>query len=334
MPCRTRFSVPVLLGLSLICQPALSTPVSPAPSVHATVNGPAAIAPPPAMPERIATVSAEEMQRLRNEVAAAQSTLQKDIAAVRPSWWERLLPAGMGLLGVLVGGWVSWRLQSRQLGLSEKLQRQQLRDNERLGRAKAAFESLSKVIDYRSKQVNEFYSPLRLMLRRSNGVRRQLTDQLRAKDPSRFVYVAEADGRDHLFVNMTSGTQVRFRLIEHMHELATKHVELMPLVREIVNIGESMTQLIDSKGGLALNESDRLNSLLGRYLAHFSILRDVTDKAEKSPALLEALQYNVAYPVELDGVLDADAKQLTDEIDEWKASSQKMWAEASNALPT
>jgi len=105
----------------------------------------------------------------------------------------------------------------------------------------------------------------------------------------------------------------------------------MPLVHEI-GIGVTMATLIDAKGGMALN-SDRLTTLLGRYLAHFSILRDVAEKADKNLNVLATLRYNVAYPVELDSALAEDMKTITDEIDAWKRLSRQMWDEASK-MPT
>lgn len=310
--------------LIALCAALSASPAArPAPS-PTTAPTPLATAPPrPIVAAPVAAATAADVREL-------QRALKADIAAVRPAWWERLIPAVSGLVGVLVGGLLGWLQQRRQLALTAKMQQQQLQENERIGRARAGFESLSKVVDFQAKQVNEFYSPLRLMLRRSGGVRGQLTDQLQAKDPARFTYVREADGRDHLFVVDADGSKTRFRLIEHMHELATSHSELMPLVREIVNIGVTMTTLIDAKGGMAINESDRLNTLLGRYLAHFSILRDVTEKADKNPALLAALRYSVAYPNELDSALEEDMTSLTNQIEAWKRLSRQMWDEASN----
>jgi hypothetical protein len=266
---------------------------------------------------------------LHDEIRQMQATIKSDIETVRPAWWERLVPAGIGFAGVFVGGLLGWFQQGRQLKLSAQLQQEQLHEYERIGRAKAGYESLSKVIEYQTKQLNEFYSPLRLMLLRSGGVRRQLTDQLQAKAPKRFNYVTEADGRDHLFAIEPDGTPKRFRLIEHMHELVTSHVEFMPLVQEILNIGIAMSELVNAKGGMAITTSDRLTVLLGRYLAHLSILRDVATKAVDAPGLLDKLRYNLAYPVELDGALDEDMATLTSQIEAWKELSQQMWREAT-----
>lgn len=322
-------SPPVSGAAAAATPPQTAAPRSPAlaPMAH-----PEPLATPSRSLVSVPSATAADVHTLREDVARLRGTLQADIAGVRPAWWERMIPAFIGLAGVLVGGLITWRLQRRQLDLSERLHALQLKETERIGQAKAGYESLSKLIEYQTRQINEFYSPLRLMLRRSGGVRTQLCEQLRQVNPKRFVFVTEADGRDHLFVVEPDGTQVRFRLISHMHELATKHAHLLPLVDEIVSIGKTMSELIDTKGGLAVNDNDSLTALLGTYLAHYSILRDVAEKARRNPAMLATVQYNVAYPNALDATLDTDMAALTAKVEEWKQLSQTMWQLASPAV--
>jgi hypothetical protein len=312
------------LGLAaLVCQPVWAQ--APAKSTAAATTSP--VNTESTVGHHMPATTADVAQ-MREQLTGMDRSMRDAIATVRPSWWERLVPALIGLLGVLVGGVLSTLQQQRQIALNIELQKLQLKEGERIGHAKAGFESLSKVVDYQSRQINEFYYPLRLMLRRSSGVRRQLCDQLSTKAPKRFVFNNEADGRTHLFVVEADGKKKRFRLIEHMNELATSHAEFLPLVKEIVNIGSEMSALIHNKGGMTIAGSESLTVLLGIYLAHFSILRDVANKAEKSPAVLATLKYNVAYPVELDAVLDVDIALLTAEIEKWKTLSQAMWQPA------
>lgn len=328
----------MLAGSATVHAQAPTAPVVPttavsAPTVPTTPDVPAPRASRSA-PVLCDGASAQDIAQVREDIRKLRESLQTQIATVRTSWWERLIPLGIGLFGVFIGGLLGWLQQGRQLKLSTALQQQQLRENERIGRAKAGYESLSKVIEYQMRQVNEFYSPLRLMLQRSGGVRRQLCDQLVAKEPTRFQMVMEDDHREHLYVKEADGTTTPFRLIQHMHELITRHAELMPLVYEIVNIGVAMVDLINTKGGMAITGSEVVNTGLGRYLAHFSILRDVASKAKTAPALLLKIQYNVAYPRELDGALGADMATLAKQIEEWKALSRQMWEQASQGAPT
>lgn len=307
-------------------------PAAPRSPVLAPMEPPESLGAPSRSLVSVPSATAADVQTLREDVARLRGTLQADISAVRPAWWERMIPAFIGLAGVLVGGLITWRLQRRQLDLSERLHTVQLKETERIGQAKAGYDSLSKLIEYQTRQINEFYSPLRLMLRRSSGVRRQLCEQLRQANPQRFAFVPEADGRDHLFVVEPDGTKVRFRLISHMHEVATQYAHLLPLVDEIVSIGKTMSELIDTKGGLAVNDNDGLTALLGTYLAHYSILRDVAEKARKTPAVLATVNYDLAYPNALDATLDTDMAALTAKVEEWKQLSQTMWQLASPAV--
>ncbi|WP_396614783.1 hypothetical protein ACHZ97_09700 [Lysobacter soli] len=169
------------------------------------------------------------------------------------------------------------------------------------------------------------------MLQRSSGVRRQLCDHLANKDHDRFRFDKEADG-EHLFVYDAAGTRVRFRLIEFMYELATEHKETLPMVNEIVAIGETMSALIHEKGGLALAADANLTDLLGKYLAHFSILREVAAKAAK-PEELQGITYNVLYPIELDAELKKGIAYLQDNLERWSEFSAKLWNEAMPANP-
>jgi hypothetical protein len=319
-------------------RPPAATTVPDTAATLSSAIAPTAPSEPLAAPSRtlvpVPSATAADVQTLREDVARLRATLQADIAGVRPIWWERMIPAFIGLAGVLVGGLITWRLQRRQLELSERLHAVQLKETERIGQAKAGHEALSKQIEYQTRRINEFYSPFRFMLRRSGGVRNQLCDQLRQANPQRFVFVTEADGREHLFVVEPNGTQIRFRLISHMHELATQYPHLLPLVNEIVSIGKTMSDLIDTKGGLAVNNNDGLTTLLGTYLAHYSILRDVTDKANKDPMVLATVKYNVAYPNALDAALDSDMAALNTEVEEWRRLSQTMWRLAAPAVAT
>jgi hypothetical protein len=271
--------------------------------------------------------------KLQDQIANSETSIRDEIARVKPTWWERLVPALLGLVGVLVGGGFGAWQQRRQMTQNLAMQQTMLKENERVEQAKVAYESLSKLIDYQTRQINEFYSPLRLMLRRSAGVRRQLCDQLNAKCPTRFVYVKDEEGRDHLFVAKSIDAYERFRLIEHMHEVATKYKELLPLIEEIVSIGTVMSDLIHTKGGMAIAGSDKLTDLLGHYLAHFSILRDVAKKATTNPETLVSLEYNVTYPVDLDAALTGDIQSLNGEIEDWKTLARQMWHHAKMVVP-
>ena len=298
--------------------PALAAKTDP-PSTRPSYAHPITTLAPPAPSIFAPAASGHELVGLQADLRASEDRLRQAIADSGASGWDKALPALLGLLGVLVGGAINVWVQRRQMTASEKAHR-----------ATAAFEAQIKIIDYRSRQANEFYHPLLLMLQRSSGVRGQLCDHLAHKNPSRFLLQS-----GHLFIIGTGPQPVRFRLIEAMHELATQHPETLPMVNEIVAIGEKMSGLIHDKGGLALSSHTQLTDLLGRYLAHFSILREVAAKAAH-PAQLQGITYNVLYPVELDAELNRDIVFLQRTIEEWSKFSARLWNEAmpDSPMPT
>ncbi|WP_162250453.1 hypothetical protein [Lysobacter sp. Root559] len=287
----------------------------------ASLQAPATtLAPPPAA---TGAASEQDLANLQADLRASEERLRQAIADSKPSGWEKLWPAILGLIGVLVGGAINVWVQRRQRAASEQAHR-----------ATTAFEAQTKIIDYRSRQAHELYHPLWLMLQRSSGVRDQLCDHLTKKDPARFRLEREpGDERDHLFVYGPNGeTRVRFRLIEAMHELATQHSEILPLVNEIVAIGEKMSALIHDKGGLVVSSHTALADVLGRYLAHFSILREVAAKAS-DPSKLQGITYNVLYPVGMDRELRNGITFLQDTLEKWSAFSTELWDQAMPGDP-
>lgn len=259
----------------------------------------------------------------RSELESAEIRLRQAIQDSRAtSWPEKLWPAVLGLIGVLIGGAINIWLHGKQRAAAE-----------RADRASAAFEAQTQIIEYRSRQAHEFYYPLLLSLQRSSGVRRQICDHLHAKIPARFQFQREEDGQEHLYVHDPSKEgPVRFRLIEAMQELATAHPETLPMVNEIVAIGEQMSALIHDKGGLTLSSNAALTTSLGRYLAHFSILREIARKAE-NPSSLEGMTYNVVYPNELDEQLKSDIAFLQGSIGAWSIFSAELWKQAMPDTP-
>lgn len=336
--CKTVLLAAAMVAATAMCTPAFGAATSPAgrPQTAAAAkppNAPPKSAPIAATtPPAVASPTPADLAALRNEIADSKSDTIAAIKESQPSWWERFIPPAVAFLGILVAGiWGAVNL-GRQMRHGLSLQQQQLTETERIGRAKSAFDALAKISEYQFKQLNEFYSPLLLLLHQVSGVRKQLCDQLIEASPDRFVYVEEPDEREHLYVRLPDGQKKRFRLVEHLRTIAGSHAQLLPLVEEIVGIGEQMVELIRTKGGLSMAGNEELSRLLGRYLAHFSILRDVAKKAKEQPQLLTSLTYNVSYPVELDEALKKDLRMLVERTTRWTELTESIWNEANKQV--
>lgn len=286
-------------------------------------NSPIEITPPKTYFENEKTLNEinENIKAQKKEIDATKininnslQDLKKDISALKISWWEKLIPAGLGLIGVLVGtslsGWFSVISQKRQLVESQKAA---LRE--------AANDELAKLADFRSKQLNEFYAPISFMLQRTGVVRNQLCRMLleSSRGKQKFFFKKE-NGVEHLYLKEEGGERA-FRLIHDMHEIVTDFPIVLPLVGEIVNIGEQISKLIYDKGGLAKSDNTHLSEALGEYLGHYSILREIYSNAINSPDKLTQVKYSMAYPRVLDKLLKKDAEELTEYIGKWEKSA-------------
>lgn len=266
---------------------------------------------------KIAAAQNEKLETLHSELREIKTDIRGDIKSLYVSWWEKLLPAGIGFIGIfggaLIGGWITWRSQTRQLAFAQKN-----------ARSSAAYDSVAKIMDFRAQQLNEFYSPMRFLLHRTGRVRRQLCDLLleQGDQSMTFEYRTEDDGREHLWVTTSEGEKKPFRLIEHLHVLARNHSTLMPLVDEIVLLGQHISTLIHEKGGLSRSESPALAATLGEYLGHYSILKDAHLQAKESSELPNEITYSLTYPRQLDGLLDNDINYLTATIAQWEADAK------------
>lgn len=305
------------------------------------------------------SIDPNQVSALDKKLDKLSADLGKEIASSRSTWWEKLLPAGIGIAGIMIGsalsGWFGHRSQTRQINAADaSLKRQleasrksldaqlrasktalsvQLSSAQKSQRVAAKNDVFTRVMEFRSKQLNEFYAPIQFMLVGSSVVRQQLCEMLleSANGRDRFEFKTESDGRPHLWVRASKTEGARpFRLIHHMFDLATNYPVVMPLVGEIVSIGEQISNLIYEKGGFAKVKNTRLAENLGTYLGHYSILKDAYSTALRDPQLLTTIRYTIAYPRDLDELLRTDAVALANEITNWGDGAAVLRTSASN----
>jgi hypothetical protein len=151
--------------------------------------------------------------------------------------------------------------------------------------------------------------------------------------------------------------------------IARHHRNLMPLVTEIVSIGEGICKLLHEKGGLILIRGPKLvagarhatnpshdpetlrsvnsgpdghpgdvdaahdlSELVGRYLAHYRILKDVTRRALEHYSKVGGASYNITYPNELDAALVRDIGEISAEMEGWRSEADAMWTSPTHAI--
>lgn len=272
------------------------------------------------VPESNSPSISSELSDIRLKLQQSEERLLKELNGLQVSLWEKLIPAGMGVLGVLIGtglgGWFSFLSQKRQLESANK---------------ESAKEIIAHLMEFRSRQLNEFYAPMHFLVHGTQKLHHQLLEVLNELSAKNAANDFELKIDDHKpILTVTSDANNSFRLTQHMHLVAIRYDLAMPLVGEIVNIGEKISSLIIEKGGLAKTGSTDLADKLSAYLAHYSILKDVYKKAKKSPTLLASMKYNITFPSGLEKILKDDGDEIYNEISEWSRTAKKVLQPNSN----
>ena len=124
----------------------------------------------------------------------------------------------------------------------------------RRGRLDARFNFAAEVLEFRLRQIQEFYSPALLLVEQSRNVYAKMlwTVKTEKKDIS-------LDG---------------FRLLDHIFHLKSDK-SVGPLVQRILEIGKQLKKLISDKAGLI---EGGIAPMFSEYLAHFEILEAASEQ--------------------------------------------------------
>jgi hypothetical protein len=241
------------------------------------------------------------------------TSINSQVAALKQSFWERLYPAIIAFLGVFIAGGVSYLLQARQLEHNE---------NER--KAKFSFDIRQKLFEYRSKQNNEFYGPLLVLLTQSKELSKQLHEQLAKIDSSRYQFEDEQSlggTKPTLFIH--AGTdKLPFRLIEEMPYLGRNVRSSLPQVNVVIEVGERMAALIEKSSGLANPKNTDLNVCLGVYLAHLIALKDAYSQAIQEAADSSVRIHTAVFPRNIQDLVKKDYDEINRQVEAWKLEAE------------
>ncbi|MDU9027640.1 hypothetical protein [Pseudomonas mediterranea] len=253
---------------------------------------------------------------LSQKVDATNDNLKNigsQVSALKQTFLERLYPALFGVLGVVIAGLVNYHLQVRQI-----------KHNESERKEKFSFDVRQKIFEYRSKQNNEFYGPLLVLLTQSKEVSKQLHEQLVKFDSKRYKF--EDDGssgvvRPALFIFDDSGKRA-FRLIEELPYLGRHIRDALPQVLVIIEVGDRMATLIEKSSGLANPKNSDLSSCLGIYLAHLTALKDAYKQAFQKSTRGSVRTHTAVFPRNIQDLVKADYEKINSQIEAWESEAQ------------
>jgi hypothetical protein len=189
----------------------------------------------------------------------------------------------------------------------------------------AVFRQTERILEFRLKQMEQFYAPMFALLRQSRGLYDKMQFQLAQDEPQRYKLLAEADSDgSRMQVCAKDGTWKDFRLLDQLPAVRA-NPKALALVDGILQIGKNMTGIISTRAGLA---SEDLVGLLGQYMAHYAILSTIYMSGETEP--YEPGWHKMGYyPRELNGQIEKGYRVLSKFLDEYVDASNRMLA----ALP-
>jgi hypothetical protein len=316
----------VLWALQVAAQPARphgaqGSPQGPlAQSSRSTIASTSSI---PATPA--ATSKDEESERIRDLTHRIDKIelemIQKSGTSSGDSVRSAITAAAIGAFAVLVTAMVSF---AGQLILLRRDDRRAVFAAERaveLAKQQAVFQHTEKIVEFRLRQMEQFYAPMFALLGQSKGLYDKMLYQLTQDEPQRYKLTAPDPEGFQLHVRAKDGTWKGFRLLDQLPAI-TSNPKALALVDRIVQIGEQMTKIISEHAGLA---SEGLIALLGQYLAHYAILSTIYKQGETEP--YEPGWHKMGYyPRELDAKIEEGYREVSRFIDQYAQASKQMLA--------
>jgi hypothetical protein len=301
------------VGIAQAPAPAKTESPRPAP-VDAAVSG-TAKSPPPTAP------SSSEVTTRLDSIERAQRERKNQGYAIA------IVSAAAGLLGVLVGGVINYRMQSARLKHELKVSQD-----------RARLEIGDSIVQWQLKQLSLLYGPLRAMFGQSLALYRQMNVALARVDPERFRLAEGGEDIDkqEFQVRLKDAPWTRFRTVLHMSEIYGANLGVEPYFDAVVALGNRIAHIIEEHAGYALAEQSDLIRVFGQYLAHIAILNcvyeahqaqlvttsnAVDDSTVSDERIKPQVDESAAFPEEIHKLVDAGFKRITSDLNVWRASA-------------
>ena len=189
-----------------------------------------------------------------------------------------------------------------------------------LAKLEAVYRSTEKILEFRLRQMEQFYAPMFALLGQSEGLYNKMRNQLVQDDPKRYRWVPDADPKDgKVQILDKDGKWKGFRLLDQFPVVRT-NPKALALADRVLEIGKQITGIITKHAGLA---SEDLLDVLGKYLAHYAILSAVRqdDRTEPYPPGSHEIGY---YPRELNLKIEAGYREVATFIADYTRESRRL----------
>ena len=186
----------------------------------------------------------------------------------------------------------------------------------------------SSFVEWQLKQLSELYGPLRALLGESNAMYRQMNDALVRADRYRFRYfeAKDLDFDDKEFQIKLGNDWVRFRTVMHIEEVYGKDYGIEPYFDDVTSIGGQIVDLIKEKAGYARSDQDDLVGVMGKYLAHHSVLRRIHERVKNGGGACgaEKVDDSAAFPILLPKLVNEGFVKLNKALSDWQSQGAQV----------
>lgn len=312
---------------------------------------------------RPSLIPTEQLDKIEKRLAALESDqaksssdtqgrldrIEKAIADLKHSsgfmsFAPAVIAALAGLGGVLLGGLLNERLQSKRLvqeasiasgkaDHEKQLATDAARQERDLSEKQAQLQIGHAVVEWQLKQLSLLYGPVRALLGQSFGLYRQMNKVLETADGSKFRFVSVAGSLDsqQFQIKIPEGTWERFRTVMHISQVYGQGFGVETYFDEIVGIGERIVKIIEQQAGYARPQEKELMTVFAKYLAHFAVLKHLHEEAKRklasekapttattSPEPSMTVDLSAVFPEELHGLINQGFEAITKDIEEWR----------------
>lgn len=192
----------------------------------------------------------------------------------------------------------------------------------------AVYRGTEKILEYRLKQMEQFYAPMFALLGQSKALYDKMLHQLAQDEPNRYKWVDPPDAQGYRFYVLDDEDQQwkGFRLLDQFPAVRS-NPKALALAERILDVGKQMTEVISKHAGLASEDS---MDLLGEYLAHYAILSTIYSSRETTP-YKPGWHEKGYYPRKLNERIEAGYRELSQFLNEYGRASKRMLEALSTA---
>jgi hypothetical protein len=288
------------------------------PAQTQTSTVPAAPIVPPPDQEKIRAL-AHRVELLEVQVARLSDKPKPDYSVAIIGALAVLGASLVGIYGQRLAARHAERLARDEASHREKLAKDEASYRGKLARNEALYKEAEATVDFRMKQVQEFYAPMFALLRQSRDLYDKMLDQLVEDEPSRYRKVPRPEGRDFRWEVLDKNNSWKgFRLLDQFPAIK-KNSRALALADKNLEIGAKICDVISHHAGYA---SEPIVDMLGQFTAHHVILSTIRNGAETEP--FEPGWHKVGYfPFGLDTKIGEEYHEISKSIDDYRKQSTR-----------